>query len=127
MSPGFAGVGGSVNAIAYRKIRPMQPLAATYINDVRVGRSNCDGADGLGGFVIEKGIPGAGHSRQISKRRRSPGPDIKQVGLTRDPRGSAGATAAKRPNHAPMQILISVFRNLRPTCRSSQKNDETHQ
>src|SRR6202042_174645 len=56
MGPGLAGVGGSVNTIAYRKIRPMQPLAATYINDVRVGRSNCDCADGLRGLGIEKGI-----------------------------------------------------------------------
>src|SRR6202034_174582 len=104
---------------------PMYPLAATYINDVRVGRSNSDGADGLRGFVIENGIPGAAIVVRFPNAAVHLA-DVKHVGLRGDARGSAGATATKRPNHAPVQILISVFRNLRPTCRSRQKNDETH-
>ena len=126
MRPGLAGVGGFVDAVADRKIGPMQSLAAADINDVGIGRSNCDGADGLRGLVIEDGIPGAAVVVRLPDAAVHLA-DVKHIRLAGNSRGGAGAPATKRPDHAPVQILISVFGNLRPACSSSQKNDEAHQ
>ena len=59
MGPGLARVGGFVDAVADGEIGAMQSFAAGDINDVGIGGSDRDGADGLRGFVIEDGIPGA--------------------------------------------------------------------
>ena len=74
MRPGFAGVGGFVDAVADREIGAMQSFAAADINDVGIGGGDRDGADGLRGLVIEDRDSRCGRSRRTSKRRRSPAP-----------------------------------------------------
>src|ERR1700693_3433717 len=125
MGPRFAGVGGFVNPIAHREIGPMQALTATDINDVGIGRGNGDRSNRLRAFVIEDGIP----SPPIVVRFPTPAiylPDVKHIRLAWNFRSGASASATKRANHSPTQILVSVFGNLRPTCSSGQKNDEAH-
>ncbi len=113
--PCFAGVRGFVDSVADRKIGPMQTLAAGDVDNIRIRRSDGNRADRLRRFVIEDGIPGAAvivrlpHSAVHLSH-------VKHVGLAGHAGGSAGASAAKGPIIAPVQFLISIFRNLRPTC-----------
>ena len=123
MRPRFSRIGGFVDSVADRKIGPVQSFAAGDVDDVRIRRRDCNGADRLRGFVIEDGIPCAAvvvrlpHSAVHLSH-------VKHVGLAGHAGGSAGASAAKGPNHPPVQIVISVFGNLRPAC-GGEKRDET--
>ena len=57
--PGLAGVGGFVDAVADGEIGTLQAFAAGDVNDVRIRGRDRDGANGLRGFVVEDGRPGA--------------------------------------------------------------------
>src|SRR5579864_7721787 len=120
MRPGFAGVGGFVDAIADRKIGTVQSLSAGYVDNVWVRGSNGDGADGLRRFPIKNGIPGA---TVVVRLPDSPVylTDVEQVGLAGNAGGGAGASAAEGPNHAPVQFLVAVFGHLGPTDGCTRK------
>jgi hypothetical protein len=59
MRPGFSCIGGFVDTVADGKIGAGEAFAACNINDVRVGRSDGDGADRLRRLRIEDRRPGA--------------------------------------------------------------------
>ena len=59
MSPRLSSVSRFVDSVSNREIWAMQAFAAANINDIGIGRSHRDSADGLRGFVIEDGCPGA--------------------------------------------------------------------
>ena len=124
MGPGLAGIGRLVDAIADGKIGAVQSLAAAYINDVGVRRSDRDGSDRLGRLVIENRIPGAAVVVRFPDAAIHLG-DIEHVGLAGHAGGRAGAPATEWTNHAPVQFLVSIFWNLRPARRCGQKNHET--
>ena len=102
MPPGLAAVGGFVHPVAHRKIRPLHSFAAAGVNDVRIGRSNRERADGAGGLVIEDRMPGAADIVRLPNAAvvRS---HIEHIGLRGDARGGHGAAAAKRPDRPPAQ------------------------
>ena len=111
MSPGLSGVGRFVDSVANGEVGAMQAFAAGDINNVGIGGSDGDGADRLRGFVVEDRSPGAAVVVGF--------PDaavdlahIEDIGLAGNAGGGASAAAAKRADHAPMQILISILGNL---------------
>src|SRR5271167_4207832 len=110
MSPGFAGVGGLVDAVADGEIGAVQSLAAADIDDVGVRRSDGNGSDGLSGFVIEDGVPGATVVVGFPNAAVYLG-DVEHIGLAGNAGGRAGAPATKRADHAPVQFLVGVFGN----------------
>jgi hypothetical protein len=57
MDPGFAGVGGLLNAVAGGEVGADDACAGADIDDVGVGGGDGDGADGAGGLVVEE-FPG---------------------------------------------------------------------
>src|SRR5882724_4117650 len=102
MRPGLARVGGFVNAIADREIRPMQPLTTADINHVRVRRGYRYRADRAGGLVIKDWLPGATvvvglpHSAIANA-------NVKHAGLARHASDRAGASATVRTDGAPVE------------------------
>jgi len=122
MRPGLAGVGRFVNAVADREIGPVQSFTARHVENVGIGGSHCDGADRLRRFMIEDRIPraavvvGLPHSAVHLA-------DVEHIRLARNARGCAGASAAKRADHPPVQLLVGVFWNLRPTGGCGKKTD----
>ena len=111
MSPGFSGVSRFVDSVADREIGAMQAFAAGDINNVGIRRRYCDGADRLRGLVVEDGCPGAA----VVVRLPNSAVDlahVENIRLAGNASGGAGAASAKRADHAPMQILISILRNL---------------
>ena len=121
MRPRFSRIGGFVDSVADRKIGPVQSFAAGDVDDVRIRRRDCNGADRLRGFVIEDGIPCAAvvvrlpHSAVHLSH-------VKHVGLAGHAGGGAGTSAAKGANHPPMQFMISAFGNLRPGCGGEKRH-----
>src|ERR1700758_341296 len=113
MSPGLAGVGGFVNAVADGKIGPMQSLTTGDVNGIGIRGSDGDGADRLSGYVVEDRIPGAAVIIRFPDAAVYL-PHVEDVGLARNSGSGARAPAAKRADHAPVQFLIRRFRNLRP-------------
>ena len=102
MAPALARVGGFINSIAHREVRPLHALAAADINNVRVGRRQGNRAHGTSGLLIEYRMPGT------PKIVRLPDPaigrrNIEHIRLASDTCGSDGAPAAERPNHPPAQ------------------------
>src|SRR5207249_863727 len=57
--PDLAAIGGFVDAVANRQVRPLQALAAAYVDDVGIRGSDCHGPDRAGGLIIEDRVPGA--------------------------------------------------------------------
>ena len=93
----------AIDSIADRKIGAVQAFAAAHINDVVVGRCDCDSADGLRVFTIEDGEPGAA----VVGRLPDPAvdlPDVKDVRLIGYTGTGARAAAAERPDHAPVHV-----------------------
>ena len=89
----------------------MKPLSAGDIDNVGVGSSDGDGADGLSWLVIENRVPGSAVVVGF--------PDsavdlahIENIRLAGNAGGGAGAASAKWADHAPVQILICVSGNL---------------
>ena len=100
----------------------MQSLAAANINNVRIGGRDRDGADRLRRLVIEDGIPGSAVVVGL------PDPAIhlrhvKNIGLAGHPAESARAAAAEWADHPPVQFLVSVLGDLRPTRGCGQENE----
>src|SRR5712671_7508713 len=105
MRPGFSGIGGFVDSVAYREIGAMQAFAAGHVNDVWIRGSDGDGADRLRGLMIEDRSPGAAVVVGL--------PDsavdlahVENIRLARNAGGGAGAATTKWSYHPPMQILI---------------------
>ena len=55
--PGLAGVGGFVDAVAGLDVAADVGLAGADVDDVGIGRGDGEGADGLGGLVVEDRLP----------------------------------------------------------------------
>src|ERR1700704_5133132 len=108
MRPGFSCIGGFVDAVADGKIGAGQAFAACNINDVRVGRSDGDGAYLLRRLRIEDGRPGAAVVIGFPDATVD-GADVKDGRLACDAGESARAAAAERADHAPAHFAISAF------------------
>ena len=55
--PRRAGVGGFVDAVTRREVRPLQSFPAADVDDVRIRRRDGDRADGACGLVVEDRMP----------------------------------------------------------------------
>ena len=111
MRPGLAAIGGFINAVAHREVRPLQAFAGRDVNSIRVGRRDGDGSNRLRGLLVEDGRPGA------AVVVRFPNPavhltHVKNIGLARDACGRARPPAAVRTNQPPAQPLEHVVRIL---------------
>ena len=102
--PGLSRIRRFVNAVANGEVGPLKTFAACDVNDVRVGRRDGDGADGLRRLVVEDGRPGAAVVVRF--------PDaavhlahVKDIRLARHTRHGARSPAAMRANHAPAHAL----------------------
>jgi hypothetical protein len=103
MHPRRPRIGRAVNSIAYRKIRPMQPLAARNIDDVVVRGRHRDRPNRLGVLAIEDRLP----RPPVVVRLPHPAvhlPDVKDVRLVRHTRRRPRPSPAKRPNHPPPHL-----------------------
>ena len=95
----------------------MQVFAAADINNVGIRWSYRNGADRLRGFVVENGRPGAVAVVRLPYSAVDLA-HVENILLAGNARGGSGAASAERSDHAPMQILICVFRNLLGDARS---------
>src|SRR5271165_4930928 len=89
----------------------MQAFAAAHINDVGIRRGYRDGADRLGRLVVEDRGPDAA----VVVRFPDAAVDlshVEDVGLAWYTNCGTGPAPAERADHAPVQFLISIFRNL---------------
>src|SRR5580704_17026736 len=105
MLPALAGVGGFVDAVTDRKVRPLKALAATHIDDARIGRRHRQRTDGAGILIVEDGspdAPGIGAFPNAAVVRS----DVENVGLAGHPTGGHCAPAAEWPDHAPSQATV---------------------
>ena len=100
--PGLARVGRFVNAVADRQVRPMQPLTAADIDNIRVRRRYGNRADGAGGLVVKDRLPratvvvGLPHSAIAHA-------NVKHIRLAGHASDAAGASATVRANGAPVE------------------------
>ena len=94
--PGFAGVGGLVNSVAHGEIRPLQTLAARHVDDVRIGRSDRDGANRLRRLIVKDRIPRAAVVSRLPNAAIHL-PHVEDVRLARDAGGSAGSPPRNGP------------------------------
>jgi hypothetical protein len=103
MPPGLAGVGRFVNPVAGRKVRPLQPFSATYINDVGIGRRHRDYANRPGRLIVKNRLPGL---PEIGRFPNAAVIDahVKHVGLARYADYRRSAPSAKRPDHPPLHF-----------------------
>src|SRR5579884_2623328 len=105
MCPRLAAVGGFVNAIAGREIRPTQPFSAADINDVRIGWGKRERSDGACRLPIEDRRPCAteivGLPNAAAVRRHE-----EHIRLVRNAGDRLCASGAERANAAPAQFLI---------------------
>ena len=105
MGPGFAGVGGFVDAVADGEIGADDAGAGADVDDVGVGGRYGDGADGAGGFAVEEGDPGGtvvGGAPDAAVIEA----DIEDVGLAGDAGEGAGAAGARWADGAPVHLRI---------------------
>src|ERR1035438_7455876 len=102
MVPGFARIGGFINSIAHREIRPLHTLAAAYVDDVRIRRSEGDCADRAGRLVIEQRMPCSPNIIGLPNSAIRGG-NVEYIRLGGDAGSGDGASSAKRPNHPPAQ------------------------
>src|SRR5205823_1915069 len=110
--PGFSSVSGFVHAIAGGKVGALQSFAAANINNVRVGRSNRQSADGAGWLVVKNGIPGVAKIGGLPDAAIHGG-HIENVRLMRHAGDGHGAASAERADAAPAhfgkELLIELL------------------
>src|SRR5467141_3079378 len=121
MRPGFSGIGGFVYAIAGREIGALQSFATAHVNNVRIGRSNSQCANGAAGLVVENRIPGVSEIGGLPDAAVDGG-HVENVELVRDPGNGHGAAAAERADAAPahfgIELLIELLRVRRSATNS---------
>ena len=101
--PGFAAVGGFVNAVADREVGAHEAFAGADIDDVRVGGRHGNGSDGTGGLLVKQGLPGSAGIVRLPDSSVD-GADEKGVRLGRHARHGTGATRAQRTDSAPLHV-----------------------
>src|SRR4029077_632583 len=111
MSPSFSRVRGFVDSVTHREVGAMQAFAAGDINDIGIRSGYGDGANRLGGFVVEDGYPSTAVIVRLPDAAVNL-PHVENIRLAGNAGGGAGAASAKRANHAPVEILIDVLGNL---------------
>src|SRR3954453_19723504 len=113
MRPRFSGVAGAVDSVAHGEIRPVQTFAAGYINNVGIGRCDCDITDRLRRLRVEDRPPGAAVVVRLPHTaiHRSYIEDVRLRGNTHR---SARAPGAEGPDHTPVQVLQHPVWDLLP-------------
>ena len=109
--PSFSRVSRFVNAVPHREVGAVQSFATGDVNNVGIRNSYRDGTNRLRRLVVENWCP----SPTVVVRLPYTAVDlahVEDVRLAGDASGGASAPSAKRTDHAPMEFLISVFRNL---------------
>ena len=102
MLPGFAGVGGFVDAVAGGKIGATQAFAAAYVDDVGIGWGHGERADGAGGLAVEDGDPGAAGVGGLPDAAVVYA-DVEEIGIAGDAGGGYGAASAEGADAAPLR------------------------
>ena len=121
MRPGFSSIARFINSISHRKVRPLQSLPASHINNVRIRRRHRNRPNRLRRLRIKNRRP----SPPIIIRFPNPAihcPDIKQIRRARNASHSPSPPPAKWPNRTPSQFLISTRRKLLRAKRHRTKN-----
>src|SRR6059036_1518092 len=110
--PGFAAVVRTVNAVAEGNVAANASFAGADVNDIGIRFGDCDAADGGGGLLVEKRIPGNAAVRGFPN---AAGNRAKIIGirLARHTGHGKGAPAAKGPDEAPLHSAVSFRVNLR--------------
>lgn len=110
--PCFARIGRAIDAVADRKVGPVQPFATGNVDHIAVRGRHHDRANRLRILPIENRIP------CTSVIGRLPHPaiylaDVEHVRLVGNTRRGTRAASAKWPDHAPVHIRhgTSLFRN----------------
>src|SRR5215469_10601825 len=105
MLPRVPGVGGLINSIAYRKIRPPQTFATSYVNNVGIRWRDGERTDRPSWLIIEDRSPrvaevGGFPYAPVIRRH------VENVLLPRDASDGNSSSAAKWADHPPAQTLI---------------------
>src|SRR5260370_41804025 len=108
MRPGFSRVGRFVNAIARRQVRTLQSFAAANVNNVRIGRSHRQRADGAGGLIVENRVPGIAEISGLPYAAIDRG-HVENIRLVRHAGGRHSAASAEWPHTAPAHFVIKLL------------------
>ncbi len=105
MRPGFARIGGFIDSVADRQIRPLQTFSAAHINHVRIRRRHGNRPHRPTASRIVKnrrpGIPGVGGLPHAAIHRRH----IKKIWLSLHTAYCHRPPSAEWPNASPLQLL----------------------
>src|SRR5215831_3511677 len=121
--PRFAAIERFVNAVADGKVGALQSLAAAYVNNVGIGRSQRDRADRAGRLIVEERLPGAAvvvrlpHAAIIHA-------DVEDVRLCRNARRAHRSAAAEWSDITPAESRIKPSWKVLSECRTSEEGDE---
>src|ERR1700722_11248209 len=105
VTPRFSRVRGFVNPIADRKVGALQAFAAGGVNNIWIGGSYGNGADGLRRLVFKDRRPSAAVIVGFPNAAVTLS-DVKDAGLVRHAGGGASSSSAERSDHAPAHFLI---------------------
>src|SRR6266436_1350787 len=100
VQPGFSGVGRFEDAVARGKVRTLKTFTAADIDDVWIGGSNGESADGAGRLVVEDGNPSVAKIGGLPNAAVNRG-HVEDIGLMRDATDGDGAASAEGANAAP--------------------------
>ena len=100
--PALAAVGGFEDAVADRKVGPLQALPAAHVNDLGVGGRHRDAADRPGGLVVEDRPPGQAIVVGLPDSAVIHA-DVEDVRLTGNARRAHRAPGAERADHSPFE------------------------
>ena len=125
--PGLAAVVRTVDAVTEGDVAANAGFACADINDVGIGFRDRDAADGGGGLLVEKRIPGNATVSGLPNAAGY-GAKIVGVGLARDSGDGEDATAAERADEAPFHAAISLRIDLGSILLGADKDrDYEHQ
>src|SRR6266850_468037 len=105
IGPGLPSVIRTIDAVTERDISADASFAGSRVNDVRIGIRDRDAADGRGGLLFEKGIPGDAAVRSFPDAAGD-GAKVIGIGLARDASDGQDPAAAKRTDQTPLHAGI---------------------
>ena len=115
VGPGLARVGGLVDAVAGGEVGAGEAFAAADVDDVGIGGSDGDGADGAGGFVVPEAVPGLAGVGGLEDASAYSA-DVEGGGLGGDAGEGAGAAGAHGADLSPAHGGEEAWRRRRSGC-----------
>src|SRR6266513_1438095 len=105
VTPCLAGIGGFVDAVAGRKVRPLNSFSAPDINHVRIRGRHREVADRASRLLVEDGCPDATIIGRLPDAAVVDA-DVEDIRLTSNARCPNRPPAPERPDHSPLKTGV---------------------